>query len=966
MKINRSKYRFLLLIPGLMFISYAMVAQQNYAYKNLSVEHGIAASETYTVVQDSCGYIWIGTESGISRYDGYNFKNYINSDKLVDNAILRLFVDYKNRIWYSTYNGYFGYIQNDRMYNHPLGRSMNSTLDYGFMSNSYIDSSDNIWMFNYSNGLIKIDQQNKIHTTHSISSSTKTQILRKILKNNLFRVNHHHNNSVLHKDTIIPDPDKINQHQNAFFLLLNKDEYFFAKGPGVYHVKNNNIVKSKIIDRSNPVYTISLDNRNNIWVNLDSKGLHIFPNKDLDSKPEILLKNYATSSVTQDREGNYWITTMEDGVFMLPSLDYYILPETYQKKILTFDFSNNHIYYHSYLDDIVKMNMETYENTKIQLPGKSSLVHSLSVSYDNNLLVSSIFNLLIDTTGKTLMPSTFNNLNHRLLNDSVALTSGLRHFGKYDIKNKKVILDIRNEMTIVTAYEDSAGLIWLGTLNGLCVYEHGEVKHKDSTNTFLQYRINTIEPLGEYLLLGTKAAGLGIYNHAKNHIANIIDETNGLTSNNIRSLFVENDSTIWVGSVAGLSKILITNHNPFKFHILNYNQSNGFPSREVYQIKKYDSMLYVATDNGIIRFKPSCQPQICQPPKPHIENIIINDKEQINTKDRIELKHWQNTLLIQYKAIAIRNHDQLNYRYKLENYDGKWINNKELTARYSHLEPGNYTFKIQSTLDNLHFSKEKQIHFTISKSYYQTTIFKILCILVIISVLYFVYSYLIRLQHRKDELRYRIFQSENNALRSQLHPHFIYNALCSLHDYILRMQTKEADSYISDFAGLIRLSFENSKCNFIPLKQEVETIRLYLKLEESQFNGTFEFSIEIDSSIDPETIQVPPLLIQPLLENALIHGLVPQKGQKTLKINFKNDIKSMIICEIKDNGVGRQKAGPVNKNKYWHKYRVSSGISNIGKQITLINKMYSTNMELNIEDMEERGTIVKLRMYCIT
>ncbi len=947
-----------------MLVNHVQFAQQNFAYNNLNVEHGLAASETYTIVQDSLGYIWIGTESGISRYDGYNFKNYINPDKSVDNTVLRLFVDHKNRVWYSTYNGYFGFIQNDSMFNHPLGRSMNK-LDFSFISNSYIDSSENIWMYNYSYGLIKIDKQNKIHKSHPINNSEKIRLLRKILNNNLFRVNHHHNNLELNKDATIPDPNKIAHHQNAFFLLIDKDEYYFAKGSRVYHVKNYRIVNSRIIDKDNPVYTLNLDNQDNIWVNLDSKGLHLFPARDLDAEPEILLKNYATSSITQDREGNYWITTMENGIFMLPSLNFYILPETYGKKILTFDFSDNHIYYHSYLDDIVKTNLKTYNNVRIKLPGKSSLVHSLSVTENKSLLVSSLFNLLVDTTGNSLLPATFNNLNHRLINDSVALTSGLRYFGKYDIKNKEIISITRNDMTINDAFEDMSGVIWLGTLNGLYVYKSGKIRHIDTSNTFLQYRMNTIEPFGDYLLLGTKAAGLGIYHPDDNKIISIIDEDNGLTSNNIRSLFIENDSTIWIGSVAGLSKIIITNNKLFSFHIFNYNQGNGFPSREVYEIKKHDSMLYVATDNGIIRFKPSCQPQICQPPTPHIENIIINDKEHIYSRNKVQLKYWQNTLLIQYKAVAIRNHDELNYRYKLENYDSKWINNKELTARYSHLPPGNYTFRIQSTLDNINYSEETKIYLSISKSYYQTTIFKIICAIVIISILLLIYKYLISLQRRKDEMRYRIFQSENNALRSQLHPHFIYNALCSMHDYILREQTNKADSYLSDFARLIRLSFENSKRDFIPLQQEIETIRLFLKLEESKFNDTLDYSIDTDPLIDAEISQVPPLLIQPLLENALIHGLTLKKGQKLLKIRFVKEKRSMILCEIKDNGIGRQRAGVISKSKNKHKYRVSSGLSNINKQITLINKMYNTNMELEITDQPEGGTLVKLRLYSI-
>ncbi|MCK0145963.1 histidine kinase [Arenibacter sp. F26102] len=192
------------------------------------------------------------------------------------------------------------------------------------------------------------------------------------------------------------------------------------------------------------------------------------------------------------------------------------------------------------------------------------------------------------------------------------------------------------------------------------------------------------------------------------------------------------------------------------------------------------------------------------------------------------------------------------------------------------------------------------------------------------------------------------------SLRSQMNPHFIFNALNSVNNFIAKSDERSANRYLSDFSTLMRAVLENSDEDFIPLSKELELLELYTKLEHSRFTDKFDYKIEIDPNIDIDAFQIPPMLLQPYIENAIWHGLRYREDKGLLKIELKQKDKNAIEISITDNGIGRKRSKAIKTQN--QKKQKSKGMGNIKKRIEILNDMYKDKVDVFISDLEANGT----------
>lgn len=197
------------------------------------------------------------------------------------------------------------------------------------------------------------------------------------------------------------------------------------------------------------------------------------------------------------------------------------------------------------------------------------------------------------------------------------------------------------------------------------------------------------------------------------------------------------------------------------------------------------------------------------------------------------------------------------------------------------------------------------------------------------------------------------------SLRSQMNPHFIFNALNSVNHFVAQQDERTANKFLSEFSQLMRLVLENSQEDFIPLFKEQEILTLYLKLEHYRFRDKFDYEINIDENISTETVEVPPMLIQPYIENAVWHGLryKETKGKLTLNISVENNF---LVVEVTDDGIGRKKSVEL-KTTNQRKHN-STGLKNIQERLQIINKVYKTHYRVDIEDVTDQGG-TRVRIY---
>ena len=296
-------------------------------------------------------------------------------------------------------------------------------------------------------------------------------------------------------------------------------------------------------------------------------------------------------------------------------------------------------------------------------------------------------------------------------------------------------------------------------------------------------------------------------------------------------------------------------------------------------------------------------------------------EEAITISDRNPDVSFVNLKQMAYTKLATINFDEGNYRkaylYYVESFRLKDSLTSESNVRDMALMESRYEFDKQRSADsirqyheNLRIEAEHQHELQRQRS--KTVAF--LCVAIIfafIFVVLFFYYKTIR-ENEENKLRRKTLEVERTLLRTQMNPHFIFNAMNSIQSFIISNNTGDAERYLSKFAKLIRMILDNSTRQAVLLCDELQSLRLYLDLEQVRFSGKFGYEIEVDDNVEDDLICVPPMLIQPFVENAILHGLMHKEGGGMIKIHLTDNGNNTLTCTITDNGIGRKAAAAYN------------------------------------------------------
>ncbi|RLD69590.1 MAG: hypothetical protein DRJ10_21360, partial [Bacteroidetes bacterium] len=323
----------------------------------------------------------------------------------------------------------------------------------------------------------------------------------------------------------------------------------------------------------------------------------------------------------------------------------------------------------------------------------------------------------------------------------------------------------------------------------------------------------------------------------------------------------------------------------------------------------------------------------------------------------------ENYFSFEYTALDFSNPEYIQYAYKLENADKDWIyvdaNNR--IAKYTNIDPGKYRFRVKaSNGDDIWNKSGVFIDLIIKPPFWKTTWFILLEIVVLVLIVVFIIKY-----REKKIIEKNQFQLlEQKLLRSQMNPHFIFNSLSSIQSFIFENNPLEAGSYLSRFAELIRSILYNSREEFITLEKEIKTLQNYLELQQLRYNNKFDYILDVDPLIQTDLIQIPPMLAQPFIENAIEHGIKHLKGKGLVSVSFTlmaNDESILLLVE--DNGIGLKASKKLKGEKPKSHTSLATVIAN--ERIDVFNKGNRKKQfimeidEMKDEDGKTKGTKVK-------
>ena len=489
---------------------------------------------------------------------------------------------------------------------------------------------------------------------------------------------------------------------------------------------------------------------------------------------------------------------------------------------------------------------------------------------------------------------------------------------------------------ITSIHIDRKNRVWYGAeSHGVgCIEFNKLTKERITTKEGLispMIRSLTEDQFGR-LWIGTAGGGISSYPlYRFNKKVYTTTMESGLSSNNIYVLTVDDNGKLIVGSEKGLDHIQF-NENEQIIRIKHYGKYDGFLGVETCQnaaFRDRDGIVWIGTINGLSRFNTlevaqnECAPiGSLKTIRLFYEPILTRDSLPIIKngfqREALVLNHDQNHLTFEFFAVNLKHPEGVLYQWKLEGFDTDWSPlSVERSILYSNINPGKYRFLVRAVnKDGLAQGVPVVFEFEILAPYWKQLWFLVLvgcCVLVTLLVAYFLLVRRIRrkakMRQQQVELEKSMLELEQKALRLQMNPHFIFNALNSIQSLIGTGKEKEARYYLAKFSRLMRQILDNSRKTSITLQEEIQTLENYLLVEQFCSNNRFLYEINCEPELETDFIQIPPMLIQPFVENAIKHGMKERDehnpGSILLRFSEENN---RLICTITDNGIGRTKA----------------------------------------------------------
>lgn len=525
---------------------------------------------------------------------------------------------------------------------------------------------------------------------------------------------------------------------------------------------------------------------------------------------------------------------------------------------------------------------------------------------------------------------------------------------------------------------DRRGNIWIRTGSGHAVYD-------PRRDTILNFSFQVDNPHssffsiydiiedrnGKVWLAGDgQGLGMGDPDDPERGMAKLFGPEQGYSR---KAVHIQSDrrGNIWIQHEPGLGRFDPENH---VYHY--FDPGYGLPEyfTALMAVLSTGEMV-IGIRRGFLIFHPDSLRTNQEKLRPYLTSFRVFDDEisgdtSLTDLKEINLSYRQNFFSLEFSTIGYNLPNQREFAYQLEGVDENWVRpGRRNFASYTNLDGGDYIFRLKVANNEGIWNEEMlalKIHIT--TPYWKTWWFLLITGAILLgAATWFIRWRLQQIQSKKvmkAEFEKRLANVELNALRAQMNPHFIFNCLNSIDYYILKNETEQASDYLNRFSRLIRLILQNSRSNNVNLRDELESLKLYIEMESLRFEEQFDYCVKIQKDLNLDEIEVPPMLLQPYVENAIWHGLVQKegKGRLELVITRKN---GHLHCVIQDNGIGREASQALKSKTATN--RKSMGMQIADDRIGMINKLYNSNASITVTDLrngegEALGTRVDIEI----
>lgn len=369
--------------------------------------------------------------------------------------------------------------------------------------------------------------------------------------------------------------------------------------------------------------------------------------------------------------------------------------------------------------------------------------------------------------------------------------------------------------------------------------------------------------------------------------------------------------------------------------------------RNIRDIMVKNDSLYVASDDGLTVIPEAMiRKMTTLPPIPYFKSVLVNDKEEDLSKLEMTLR-GNNKIRFSFAGINYSSSPVI-FSYRLQGFDTSWTTGTSKEIVYSNLPPGKYIFTVKASKPASPWSNPIEYRVTIKAYFWQHPLFFVFLSLLFTGLIALIIIRRKNIQIKRRELDNQLISLEQKALQSMMNPHFIFNSLGSIQNYLFQKKSVEAGVYLSQFARLIRQNLNSINASSINLEEEIDRLKNYLDLEKLRMENKFEYNIEVAENVDADELQIPSMIIQPFVENAIWHGIafLQEKGQIIIKFHMQDDKSLAVIVE--DNGIGMKRSETISakSEKHFH-----LGMEMTRKRLEILSKKFSVKTRLTFSEI---------------
>jgi len=955
-------------------------------YWHLTDKNGLPSSTVYSIIEDKQGFLFLGTPNGLVRFNGFDFKIILNpSAKSGDASDLQM--DTKGNIWFSNFNHQLF------VYNGGASATKLNEIDennFNPTGKFFLDFHENLWFTNNSS-IFRYDSKLKkvIQTGDSESYWQSFALNGKFgfwgATSDKMVVFDFAPYPILKKREIVGIPQMQGILRN---IVYNPNNGFICQT----HLKYVNmpagfkLLQLRAFPQIKSINSFGIFKNGTVWV-CTANGVAMFnANGEILNQGKLIFEGRNTSVVYEDRRGNLWVATLNDGVYMITNFD--VINEIYYNS----NHRENGVYSLNQYNEILYAGMQNGD-IKIFDKGKESIwktgqersiLFMAQLPNTKNYFINGTLLRFGEQLGKSMellgAPKglVFIGEDVYLGNNIGIYQFGLNHLlhgiadreppempffivDEKGIKNPKGKLKKQNNRILKgragRVFNDNMGRVWFSVSSGIYFIQN---------DTFYQLQLNrNLDEMatdfcsdgknGVYILVSNK----GVYQFVNNKT----ELKFKLLNTNARRM-IATEGKIWIGTNNG---VILINSQSSKFYSIKMN--DGLLSNDIQDIAYYNHRIYMGTLRGISSISTDFLPANAIGPQLFVENIRVNGVTVNLLPGSNVFKYNANNIEFDYCGIDFQSRDQLYYEYRLIGQSDSWVrqNGKISVTQFQGLPSGDYRFECRAFNDKGIVSKNMiSLGFSIAKPWWRQWWFLLILLILFTSIVILLIRYYNIQKRNKEKLESNLRISQLTSLKAQMNPHFMFNALNSIQDFILLNDRVSANSFLGKFSDLMRMVLEMSNQTNISLANELKALHLYLELEAIRFEDSMKYSVTTSENLDPTEWELPSMIIQPFVENAIKHGLLHKRSDKKLSINFNRFTESnLLLVTIEDNGVGRREANRISQNR--QKQHTSFATGATDERLKLLNKDAKKQIQIKFTDLEDAdgnacGTKVEIQI----